>query len=55
MVFNEYIINNEVIFDTNVNKLKPLGEHGDSVALNEPTARCLQLLLESKGKFICLE
>ena len=27
MVFNEYIINNEVIFDTNVNKLKPLGEH----------------------------
>ena len=55
MVFNEYIINNEVIFDTNVNKLKPLGEHGDSVALNAPTARCLQLLLESNGKVISRE
>ncbi|MBZ7215403.1 transcriptional regulator [Klebsiella grimontii] len=55
MVFNEYIINNEVIFDTNVNKLKPLGEHGDCVALNAPTARCLQLLLESNGKVISRE
>ncbi|HCB1500661.1 DNA-binding winged helix-turn-helix (wHTH) protein [Klebsiella oxytoca] len=55
MVFNEYIINNEVIFNTNVNKLQPLGESGDSVTLNAPTARCLQLLLESNGKVISRE
>ena len=45
MIFNEYIINNEVIFNVNMNELQPVGENGDSVTLNVPTARCLQLLL----------
>lgn len=55
MVFNEYIINDEVIFNTNVNRLSPLGENGECVTLNAPTARCLQLLLESNGKVISRE
>lgn len=55
MIFNEYIINNEVIFNVNMNELQPVGENGDSVTLNAPTARCLQLLLESNGKIISRE
>lgn len=55
MIFNEYIINNEVIFNVNVNELQPLGENGEGVSLNAPTARCLQLLLESNGKIISRE
>ena len=55
MIFNEYIINNEVIFNVNMNELQPVGENGDSVTLNVPTARCLQLLLESNGKIISRE
>ncbi|MEE7533658.1 winged helix-turn-helix domain-containing protein [Klebsiella huaxiensis] len=55
MIFNEYIINNEVIFNTNANELQPLSENGEGVSLNAPTARCLQLLLESNGKIISRE
>lgn len=55
MIFNEYIINNEVIFNVNMNELQPVGENGESVTLNAPTARCLQLLLESNGKIISRE
>ncbi|MCW9449797.1 winged helix-turn-helix domain-containing protein [Klebsiella michiganensis] len=55
MIFNEYIINNEVIFNVDMNELQPVGENGDSVTLNVPTARCLQLLLESNGKIISRE
>lgn len=31
MIFNEYIINNEVIFNVNMNELQPVGDNGDSV------------------------
>lgn len=55
MIFNEYIINNEIIFNVNMNELRPLGENGEGVILNAPTARCLQLLLESNGKIISRE
>ena len=55
MIFNEYIINNEVIFNVNMNELQPVGDNGESVTLNAPTARCLQLLLESNGKIISRE
>ena len=55
MIFNEYIINNEVIFKVNTNELQPLGENGEEVTLNAPTARCLQLLLEKNGKIISRE
>lgn len=55
MIFNEYIINGEVIFDVNGNELRPVGANGESVSLNAPTARCLQLLLESHGKIVSRE
>lgn len=55
MVFNQYIINDEVIFDANMNMLQPLGENGEGVSLNAPTARCLQLLLESSDRVISRE
>lgn len=50
MIFNEYIINNEVIFNVNMNELQPVGENGDSVTLNVPTARCLQLCSKATGR-----
>ncbi|WP_052284669.1 winged helix-turn-helix domain-containing protein [Kluyvera genomosp. 1] len=55
MVFNQYIINDEVIFDANMNMLQPLGKSGEGVSLNAPTARCLQLLLESSDRVISRE
>lgn len=55
MIFNEYIINDEVIFNVNMNELQPVGGSGESVTLNAPTARCLQLLLESNGNIISRE
>lgn len=55
MIFNEYIINDEVIFNVNMNELQPLSDNGEGVSLNSPTARCLQLLLESNGKIISRE
>lgn len=55
MIFNEYIINGEVIFSVNANELRPLVGHGETVSLNAPTARCLQLLLESQGEIVSRE
>ncbi|MCU6663648.1 Transcriptional activator CadC [compost metagenome] len=55
MTFNKFIINNEVIFDMNINELQPLTLSGSLVTLNAPTARCLQLFLEHKGKVISRE
>lgn len=55
MVFNQYIINDEVIFDANMNLLQPVGKNGEGVSLNAPTARCLQLLLDSSDRVISRE
>lgn len=53
MTFNSYIINDEVIFNMDVNELKPVaGKDHEAITLNTPTARCLQLLLESNGNII---
>ncbi|TYX13669.1 transcriptional regulator, partial [Klebsiella pneumoniae] len=51
--FNSYIINDEVIFNMDVNELQPVaGKDHEAITLNTPTARCLQLLLESNGNII---
>lgn len=55
MTFSKYIINNEVIFDVNLNELTPLVDSGESVMLNMPTARCLLLLLQSNGQVVSRE
>ncbi|HGF0148779.1 TPA: transcriptional regulator [Klebsiella variicola] len=53
MTFNSYIINDEVVFNTDVNELQPVvGKGHEVITLNTPTARCLQLLLENNGKII---
>ncbi len=53
MTFNSYIINDEVIFNMGVNELQPVaGKDHEAITLNTPTARCLQLLLESNGNII---
>ncbi|MFM2745720.1 hypothetical protein B6I74_00795 [Klebsiella variicola] len=53
MTFNSYIINDEVVFNMDVNELQPIaGKDHDAITLNAPTARCLQLLLESNGNII---
>ena len=53
MTFNSYIINVEVIFNMDVNELQPVaGKDHEAITLNTPTARCLQLLLESNGNII---
>ena len=53
MTFNSYIINDEVIFNMDVNELQPVaGKDLEAITLNTPTARCLQLLLESNGNII---
>ncbi|ELQ6328608.1 winged helix-turn-helix domain-containing protein [Klebsiella pneumoniae] len=53
MPFNSYIINDEVIFNMDVNELQPVaGKDHEAITLNTPTARCLQLLLESNGNII---
>ncbi|HEP0296561.1 TPA: winged helix-turn-helix domain-containing protein [Klebsiella aerogenes] len=55
MAFSEFIINNEVIFDVNMSELRPVNGNGESINLNGPTARCLQLLIESNGRIISRE
>ena len=50
MAFSEFIINNEVIFDVNMSELRPVNGNGESINLNGPTARCLQLLIESNDE-----
>lgn len=52
---NLFMINEEVIFDANANELQSLKDKLAIVSLNAPTARCLQLLLESKGRVISRE
>ena len=53
MTFNSYIINDEVIFNMDGNELQPVaGKDHEAITLNTPTARCLQLLLESNGNII---
>ncbi|MDU4840613.1 MAG: winged helix-turn-helix domain-containing protein [Leclercia adecarboxylata] len=55
MVFNLFIINDEIMFDVNANELRSLINDRVVVALNAPTARCLQLLLESQGEVVSRE
>lgn len=55
MILKKYIINNEVIFDVNLNELVSLLKSGESVLLNIPTARCLLLLLENIGQVVSRE
>ena len=52
MTCNIFIINEEIIFDVDACELKPLNEIGEAISLNVPTARCLQLLLESNGAVV---
>ena len=53
MTINSNIINDEVIFNMDVNELQPVaGKDHEAITLNTPTARCLQLLLESNGNII---
>lgn len=52
LLFNGCIINQEVIFNANMNELRSLTGNGECISLNAPTARCLLLLLQNKGKVI---
>lgn len=52
MLFNGCIINQEVIFNANMNELRPLAGGGECISLNAPTARCLLLLLQNRDKVI---
>lgn len=55
MAFSEFIINDEVIFDVNMSELRSVNGNGEIINLNGPTARCLQLLIESNGRIISRE
>lgn len=55
MAFIEFIINDEVIFDVNMSELRSVNGNGKTISLNGPTARCLQLLIESNGRIISRE
>ena len=55
MLFNSYMINDKVIFNVNKSEFQSLTDNGVTVTLNAPTARCLQLLLDSSGKVISRE
>lgn len=52
VLFNGCIINQEIIFNANMNELRPLAGDGECISLNAPTARCLLLLLQNCGKVI---
>ncbi|HCI6406175.1 TPA: transcriptional regulator [Klebsiella quasipneumoniae] len=52
VLFNGCIINQEVIFNANMNELRPLAGGGECISLNAPTARCLLLLLQNRDKVI---
>lgn len=52
MISKQFMINNEVIFDVDGNELYSLVDKQVTVSLNAPTARCLRLLIESKGGII---
>lgn len=55
MTFNRFMIDREVIFDADANELHSLNDETVTISLNAPTARCLKMLLESKGKVISRE
>ncbi|MCM5700487.1 winged helix-turn-helix domain-containing protein [Leclercia sp. LTM14] len=55
MAFTRFIINKEVIFDSDANILHSVEDESIKVTLNAPTARCLKLLLMSNGKVISRE
>lgn len=52
VLFNGCMINHEIVFNANMNELRPLSGDGECVILNAPTARCLLLLLQNSGKVI---
>lgn len=52
MVSVKYIINDEIIFDVNLSELQSLSNKEESISMNAPTARCLQLLMESNGQVV---
>lgn len=52
VLFNGCMINHEIVFNANMNELRPLSGDGECVTLNAPTARCLLLLLQNRGKVI---
>lgn len=52
MVFRLFIINDEIIFDANSFELKSLVNVGETIILNAPTSRCLQLLIEKKDEVV---
>lgn len=52
VLFNGCIINQEIIFNANMNELRPLAGDGECISLNAPTARCLLLLLQNCDKVI---
>ncbi|WP_136028326.1 winged helix-turn-helix domain-containing protein [Klebsiella variicola] len=52
VLFNGCMINHEIVFNANMNELRPLSGDGECVTLNAPTARCLLLLLQNSGKVI---
>ncbi|HBQ2552291.1 TPA: winged helix-turn-helix domain-containing protein [Klebsiella variicola] len=52
VLFNGCMINHEIVFNANMNELRPLSGDGEYVTLNAPTARCLLLLLQNSGKVI---
>ena len=46
------IINNEVIYYPNENKLSTVGGAKEKVSINVPVGRCLQLLIENRGRVV---
>ncbi|EMH4163332.1 winged helix-turn-helix domain-containing protein [Pluralibacter gergoviae] len=48
----KYILDDQVLFSPDENKLSPLGARGRETQLNAPTARLLTLLLEQNGNVV---
>lgn len=47
-----YIINNEVIYFPHENKLSTVDAIGQKMGINTPVGRCLQLLIENRGRVV---
>lgn len=52
MTFGPLIINEQIIFNADSFELKSIDGTGETVVLNAPTARCLQLLIEKKDEVV---
>ncbi|WP_058912482.1 winged helix-turn-helix domain-containing protein [Entomohabitans teleogrylli] len=52
MSLSSIVIADEIIFYVNENRLISLHSGGDEIILNDPTARCFQLLIERYGKVV---